>query len=99
MNKFNSSLITCILIGFSLLIPNLSSANCRCACVNGSVQALCSSSIDIQPICPPQVCPITPPSVRPVEIPIVPPIGTSSCRNEQVYNSQKAQYEWKQICR
>jgi len=89
-----------IALGFLASIFSISSwADCRCACVNGSVQALCTSSIDLKPICPAQICPITPPSVRPIDTPTVPPIGTSSCRNQQVYNAQKSQYEWKQICR
>ena len=52
-------------------------ANCVCRCVNGSVQALCSSSIDLPPICAPQICPITPPSIAPIQAPSIPPIGTT----------------------
>jgi hypothetical protein len=74
-------------------------AACQCRCVNGSVQALCSSTLDVQPICAPQVCPIVPPAVQPIATPQVPPLGTSSCNMQQVYNSQKGLYEWKNICR
>lgn len=98
MTIFKSGFLRGSLISLCALIPHLSNANCECACVNGSVQALCTSTIDLKPICSPQVCPIKPPSVRPIEKPTVPPIGASSCRNEQVYNPQKSQYEWKQIC-
>lgn len=35
-------------------------AACQCACVNGQVQPVCTSSIDIRPICTPRVCPIVP---------------------------------------
>lgn len=71
---------------------------CECACVNGEVVALCESSIDLEPICSPRICPITPPSIRPIERPRVPPIGTSDCRNEQVYNEYTNRYEWKEVC-
>ena len=74
-------------------------ANCVCRCVNGEMKAICSSSIDIPPICPPQVCPITPPSVAPINPPSVPPLGASTCQNQQVLNPYTNRYEWKLICR
>jgi len=74
-------------------------ASCVCRCVNGEVQALCSSSIDLPPICPPTICPITPPSVAPIQAPRVPPIGTTVCRQAQVVNPRTGHYEWREICR
>jgi hypothetical protein len=74
-------------------------AACSCHCVNGQVQALCTSPMDIQPICSPTICPIVPPSIRPIETPRLPPIGTTQCSNQQVYNPYTRQYEWKQLCR
>ena len=74
-------------------------AACVCRCVNGNMQALCSSSIDLPPICPPTVCPITPPSVAPIQQPRVPPIGTTQCRQAQVVNPQTGRYEWREVCR
>jgi hypothetical protein len=52
----------------SLGIPPANAA-CQCVCMNGEVEAVCSSSIDVQPICPPRVCPIVPPAVRPIDPP------------------------------
>jgi hypothetical protein len=77
----------------------LSSANaaCQCVCMNGNVEAVCSSSIDIRPICSPRICPIVPPSVRPIDPPRVPPVGATRCRSEQVWNGER--YEWVEICR
>ena len=74
-------------------------AACICRCVNGEVTALCSSSIDIEPVCAPRVCPIVPPSIAPIQSPRVPPIGTESCRQAQVYNPQTYRYEWREVCR
>ena len=74
-------------------------ADCVCSCVNGENIALCSSTLDIEPICPPKICPIVPPSIRPIETPSIPPIGTTSCRNEQVYNQYTRRYEWQRVCR
>jgi hypothetical protein len=82
-----------------LLSPLEAAAACQCACVNGSVQAVCSSAIDLPPICAPTICPIAPPSVRPIDTPRVPPIGASYCQNEQVLNPVTGRYEWQQICR
>ena len=73
------------------------SAACQCVCMNGEVEAVCSSSIDVQPICAPRVCPIVPPAVRPIDPPRVPPVGASTCRSEQVWNGEE--YEWVEICR
>ena len=83
----------------SVVLGNDAAATCVCRCVNGSVQALCSSSIDVPPICAPQVCPITPPSVAPIQAPRVPPIGTTIRRQAQVFNQRTGQYEWREVCR
>jgi len=74
-------------------------ANCSCSCVNGQPQALCTSVIDIRPICMPEVCPIFMPSVAPIQMPTVPPLGTQTCQQAQVLNRFSGQYEWQQVCR
>ena len=74
-------------------------ANCVCQCVNGEVEAICSNSMSIPPICPPRVCPITPASIEPILSPRIPPIGTNDCRPAQVLNPRTGRYEWKEICR
>lgn len=81
-----------------LVLPMQVFADCRCACVDGKVEALCSSSIDIEPICAPRVCPIKPPAVKPIQQPRVPPIGTKACTQKQVYNEDKGKYEWQEVC-
>lgn len=86
-------------IGVSIIFSSPAAAACQCSCVNGQVQPICSSSIDIRPICTPRICPIVPPAVRPIATPVVPPIGTRSCRMEQVLNPYTGQYEWRSVCR
>ena len=93
---FTFSLLVLVFLSF---IPNQAQASCSCKCVNGQVKALCSSSIDLKPICSPRVCPITPPSVKPIDTPSIPPIGTKVCTNKQVYNDATFQYEWKKVCK
>lgn len=83
----------------SALYPSPAQASCQCSCVNGQVQPVCTSSIDVRPVCSPRICPIVPPAVRPIATPVVPPVGTRSCRMEQVLNPNTGQYEWRSICR
>lgn len=95
--SLSSHIVRSALLFTATFAAGPASATCQCVCMNGNVEAVCSSSIDIQPICPPRVCPIVPPAVRPIDPPRVPPVGTSNCRSEQVWNGEK--YEWIEICR
>ena len=81
-----------------LWVPSAAQANCACVCVDGEVQALCTSTLDIEPICPPRICSIVPPSIEPIQPPRVPPIGTSECSQRQVYNEFTKQYDWQEVC-
>jgi hypothetical protein len=87
------------LCGFAL-ISSASAANaaCVCRCVNGNMEPICESAIDLQPICPPTICGIVPPSIQPIAPPILPPLGASSCGPEQVQNPYTHMYEWRTIC-
>jgi hypothetical protein len=71
---------------------------CQCACVNGKVEAVCSSTIAIKPVCAPRVCDIVPPSIKPIDTPTIPPIGTDKCDLKQVLNEQTHEYEWRRLC-
>jgi hypothetical protein len=73
--------------------------SCVCECVNGQVQAVCTNTLAVPPICAPRVCPIVPPEVTPIEPPTVPPVGTTECRLELVWNELTERYEWQTICR
>ena len=87
------------LIAFLLfLTPTVALAECICSCVNGQVQPICSTAIEVRPVCGPRVCPIVPPSVQPIPAPRVPPIGTSKCGPKQVWNPSTGMYEWRVIC-
>ena len=90
-------LLLVTLLGGAVLASNANAA-CQCVCMNGEVRAVCSSTLDIEPICPPRVCPITPPSVEPIQRPRVPPVGTSNCVQRQIYNEYTRRYEWREVC-
>ena len=74
-------------------------AACICRCVNGQVRALCNSTIDIPPICPPRLCPIAPAKIKPLPSLKLNPLGTTSCQQKMVLNPKTYQYEWKRVCR
>jgi len=73
-------------------------AACVCRCVDGEMQPLCSSSVDLPPVCAAVVCPLVPPSVTPVERPMVPPVGTSQCSQREVLDPATNRYAWRSIC-
>jgi hypothetical protein len=90
--------VAIVIASTTLGLPTSSQAACVCACVDGKVKALCTSSLDLEPICQPQLCPLTPPSIEPLRTPTLPPLGTKSCSQKQVLNSGTGQYEWRTVC-
>jgi hypothetical protein len=88
-----------LLLGAVMLPANPAFASCQCTCVNGRAKAMCQSSLDVAPVCPPRVCAIPPPGVQPLDTPRMPPAGAKQCRMEQVLNRANNRYEWQQVCR
>ena len=86
------------LLFISININSTSYAACTCECVNGQVEAICSNSMDLRPLCGPRLCPLVNPSIKPLDSLTLPPLGTSNCTNMQVYNSYTYQYEWEEMC-
>lgn len=74
------------------------SAACVCRCVDGEVRPICSSSLDLPPICPLQMCPLVPPSLAPLQMPSLPPLGTQNCRQVQALDPRTNQYRWREVC-
>jgi hypothetical protein len=72
-------------------------AECTCECVNGHVQPLCESSIDLPPLCPPTLCPLMSPSLAPLNPPTLPPLGTSECHQARICD-QFGNCRWQQVC-
>lgn len=72
-------------------------AACQCACVNGQMQSLCSSSLDLPAMCM-GLCPLAPPSIQPLPSLQIPPIGTQQCTQKQVLNPSTGRYEWRSVC-
>lgn len=87
------------ILASGIFIVSEANAECECRCINGQNVPLCSSALDIPPICPPTICPIAPPSIAPIQSPQVPPIGTQNCWQQQVLNPYTNHYEWQRVCR
>jgi hypothetical protein len=88
--------VLAITVGFGLAAQ--AEAACVCRCVDGRMRALCSSAIDIPPICPAAACGMPPAPIKPIERPHVPPLGTFQCERRQVLNPDTHQYEWRRLC-
>jgi hypothetical protein len=82
-----------------LMAQSDSFATCQCHCVNGEVEAICTSSIDIKPICASKICPFAPPNIKPIEPLTLPPPGMTSCEMKQVLDTNSNKYQWKRVCK
>lgn len=80
------------------LLAGAAHADCVCTCVNGQVRPICTSSLDLPPLCGPQLCPLVPPSIQPLQMPTLPPLGTQNCRQVQVLDPLSQQYRWRTVC-
>jgi hypothetical protein len=87
-----------LIMAFTVWLTAECGAACVCRCVDGVMQPLCDSSIDLPPICPITVCAIAPPSIKPIQPLGNLPIGTSQCSQRQVLNPNTRQYEWRSVC-
>ncbi len=84
-------------IGAAVLLGGPAEASCTCQCVDGQMQPLCMSPLDVSPICPPTDCPIASPSIAPINPPTIPPPGTSSCRQARICDPY-GNCRWQQVC-
>ena len=91
--------IIALIVTLGVIGASRSWAECECACVNGAMRPLCTSAIELRPICPPRVCPIVPPAVAPIAPLRLPPLGTEHCWMAQVYNQATLRYQFRQVCR
>ncbi|CAE6946175.1 hypothetical protein R69608_05533 [Paraburkholderia nemoris] len=73
-------------------------AECECRCMGGQNRPICSSTMELPPLCAPTVCPLEPPSIQPLMAPQLPPLGTTNCQPRQVWNQYAQQYQWQRIC-
>jgi hypothetical protein len=80
-------------------LPMTASAACRCACVNGASQSICTSGTDLPALCGVELCPLAPTSIPPLPSTSLPPLGTTHCEQAQVYNPSLRQYVWQEVCR
>jgi hypothetical protein len=79
------------------LVPAASHAECLCQCVNGEMQPLCQSTMDLPPLCPPRLCPLDGPALAPHQRPTLPPIGTTDCGQARVCDTY-GNCSWQTVC-
>jgi hypothetical protein len=77
--------------------PAVAHAGCTCQCINGHMQPLCDSTIDLPPLCPPTLCPLESPSLPPLETPTLPPLGTNSCHQARICDAY-GNCRWQEVC-
>lgn len=82
-----------------LYLTATSHAECVCRCVDGQMQPICESTIDLRPLCPVMVCALPLPQSKPIQPPVLPPLGTTKCTPRQVLDPDAGQYEWQSVCR
>ncbi|HEY4986769.1 MAG TPA: hypothetical protein VII39_09130 [Bradyrhizobium sp.] len=87
-----------LIAAVGLLVSTTAKASCACRCVDGEMQPLCTSSIDLPPICPMTTCALTPPAIRPIQPPQLPPLGTTQRSQHQVFNPAARRYDWQTVC-
>ena len=84
-------------LAFAGVMGGVALAACRCACVDGQIQSVCTQPYDVPALCS-GACPVAPADVAPLQEPGVPPIGTSVCHQAQVLNPATGAYQWRTIC-
>jgi hypothetical protein len=89
--------VVCATLLASLFMSLHARAACTCQCVDGQIQPLCGSAIDLPPICPPALCGPAAPSIAPINPPTVAPLGTSACRQARLCD-QFGNCRWQQVC-
>lgn len=96
MRTFLYFVVLQIAITMSNLFVPPALAGCSCSCIDGRVQAMCTNSFDIKPICPALTCPR---SGATAITPVGPPgSGARACREERVCDAFQ-RCEWKDSCR
>jgi hypothetical protein len=82
-------------------LPNYASAACKCSCVEGQIEAVCSLPTELPPVCAPRAC-----SAKPLHAALVASERTTAaatpaarqCHETQVLNPQTGAYVSKQVC-
>jgi hypothetical protein len=74
-------------------------ADCRCSCVKGQIEPVCSSESDLPPVCAPRAC-----SAKPMRTSLIDDksfVATKTakrCREVTVPNERTGAYVTKQVC-
>jgi hypothetical protein len=78
------------------LISSSAHAVCSVTFVNGQPAQICDNTLDLPALGVAGIARTVPPSIAPIGMPIIPPIGTTSCREAQVWDGSS--YVWRTVC-
>ena len=86
-----------------LMVASLSSyasAACKCSCVEGQIEAVCSLPTELPPVCAPRACTVKPSRAALIAADKSPSATPASrqCHETQVLNPQTGAYVSKQVC-
>jgi hypothetical protein len=85
----------------AIMVTSLStyaSADCRCSCVNGEIEPVCSASTDLPPVCAPRACSLKTANVTPVNQARITQAGSLQCHMELIPSTRVDRYDWKKVC-
>lgn len=75
------------------------SADCRCSCVNGQIEAVCKSPSELPPVCAPKACTVKQPKPMLVSQTNVATNRPKECRETFKLNEATGAYIAQQVCR
>jgi hypothetical protein len=89
-----------VIFAFTLPLLGSATANASCTrqCIDGQMQPLSESSIDLPPLCPPTICPLIPQTIAPLNPLTFLPLGTSQCSEAQICD-RSGNCRCQQVCR
>jgi len=75
------------------------SADCRCSCVNGQIEAVCKLPSDLPPACAPRACTVKAPKALLVNQTNIATNRPKECRETLKLNEATGAYIAQQVCR
>ena len=89
-----------LLVAGSLLLAGPAFANCQCRCVDGQVQASCTSTFDVPPVCSQQNCAVQPlmTPIGPIDSQVDNSNSSGLCETVMTMDPRSGRYRPRQVC-
>jgi hypothetical protein len=79
-------------------LPIAASADCRCSCVNGQIEPVCSAASELPPACSARACTVKPTRASLIVADKSDLSNKGQCRETLVLNPQTGAYVPKKVC-